>query len=343
MKNNRKNSSCKIILSHYSALTMYRYARIYGAKLLKCDDNKKINARRPSVEETKLLTRFLEKQTGKFYKLEVLLDDVAKRKNSAILTCHSSNFRLNGKYFCKITSNDEVKNATIFHDIILVCPEITLAQMSKTVPAWKTLQWVMEFFGNYVVDINNTRGFIACRPLLNKIDNLNFYKDAEFEKSKICNSKNMSICTKFLQKNSASPAETNLYILLCDPRRLGFFQTLKMDLNKEYVLSETAYSLCGQATITPDLSIKKKKVAIEYDSREFHAKVMQDQKDKRRLMALEHDGWKVFVVVPYQMNNYQAFCQIAHDILKACGQETRIRTKNFYSHSRSVFYALQGR
>lgn len=144
-------------------------------------------------------------------------------------------------------------------------------------------------------------------------------------------------------QNSASPAETNLYILLCGPRKLGFFQIRRLIFNKEIKLSYDAVKISGQNCVTPDLINLNKKIAIEYDSNAFHSNTFQDQKDKRRIMSLTHDGWRVFVVTAYQMNNYNSFYQVALDILKACGQDKRIKSKKFHKYNRKNFYALTRR
>ncbi|MDO5329169.1 MAG: hypothetical protein Q4E88_03615 [Coriobacteriia bacterium] len=335
-----KKSKGKVILSHYSALVMIRYARILGAKLIKCEDEEILhNARCPNVDEVKLLSQFVNKQTGKSYKLDVLLDRVNKKARNSLINCHSCKYRLSAENFYNIVSDDEVLNTTLFNSIVIVSPELAIFQLSRIVPVWRLLQWTIELMGNYAIDINCQFGFTKCKPLITNLKNMKNLT-ISLSNSKLSNNSNLILCIDYAASGSVSPAETNLYILLCGPRKLGFFQIRKLIFNIEIELSDEAIKISGQNSVTPDLLYLNKKVAIEYDSDAFHTNNYQDQKDKRRIMALTHDGWKVFVVTAFQINNYNSFCQLALDILKACGQDKRIRSKKFHKYSRENFYAL---
>lgn len=89
--------------------------------------------------------------------------------------------------------------------------------------------------------------------------------------------------------------------------------------------------------IKPDLCNTKRKLAIEYDSKQYHTEEIQNQKDKQRGTSLMYDGWHIITIVPYQLNNYQAFCNIATLILKKNGQDPRIKSKSFEEKNRKSF------
>ena len=99
--------------------------------------------------------------------------------------------------------------------------------------------------------------------------------------------------------------------------------------------------IAGQDYIIPDISCKKKKVAIEYDSAQFHENTERGQRDKRRRDALVKDGWKVFTIVPQQINNAETFDIIAKQILKSLNQGYRIRIKDFEAKRNSAFTFLR--
>ena len=93
-----------------------------------------------------------------------------------------------------------------------------------------------------------------------------------------------------LENNAASPKETNLYTMLCAPRKFGGYGLTGFKLNESIKLSNEARDILGFPTIRPDLSNTKNKIALEYDSNAFHDNEGQNTKDKLRLDALHNDG-----------------------------------------------------
>lgn len=128
-----------------------------------------------------------------------------------------------------------------------------------------------------------------------------------------------------------------MYLILCGPRNLGYFQVKKLNLNMEITLSKKAKLLCGLSAFRPDMCNQEYKLAIEYDSKRFHENVEQNQKDKMRFSALYHDGWHVISVVPKTLSNYESLSTIAKDIMKYLNQDQRIKSKNFKEKSIQAF------
>ena len=90
--------------------------------------------------------------------------------------------------------------------------------------------------------------------------------------------------------NSASPMESRLYVKLCGPKNMGMYGCKDLKFNCKIDISSEAKKIAGQNFIVPDISNKDKKVAIEYNSSQFHENTIQGQKDQRRRDALVHDG-----------------------------------------------------
>lgn len=146
--------------------------------------------------------------------------------------------------------------------------------------------------------------------------------------------------SEFILDNSFSPLESRLAILLCLKRSLGGFGLEGFVLNQEIALSNEASKICFQKTVTPDLCNMKTKIAIEYDSSMFHDNVAQNQKDKLRMDAMIHDGWRVFTFVKAHTHNYEAFNQLANDILKANNQDIRCSSRRFLARRYELFNHL---
>ena len=94
---------------------------------------------------------------------------------------------------------------------------------------------------------------------------------------------------------SASPMETALALLLTMPVELGGFGIKKPLLNMAIDASVLEDALRGRDSVTPDMLWPEKKVALEYDSSEFHARkgAQQAERDAARSNVLSLMGYRV--------------------------------------------------
>lgn len=94
---------------------------------------------------------------------------------------------------------------------------------------------------------------------------------------------------------SASPMETALALLLTMPVELGGFGIKKPLLNVAIGASVLEDALRGRDSVTPDMLWPEKKVALEYDSSEFHARkgAQQAERDAARSNTLSLMGYRV--------------------------------------------------
>lgn len=94
---------------------------------------------------------------------------------------------------------------------------------------------------------------------------------------------------------SASPMETALALLLTMPVELGGFGIKKPLLNVAIGASVLEDALRGRDSVTPDMLWPEKKVALEYDSSEFHARkgAQQAERDAARSNTLALMGYRV--------------------------------------------------
>lgn len=270
------------------------------------------------------------------FKLDVMLKSSDKKIKNSSINFHYYNKQLPGKYFSKITVNDNYLQDILFNKVYICSPELTYLQLSKNFPQIRLMLLAMELCGNYALDLNSKTGFINKIPQATNISKLKSattkINGLYFGKSEIAQD-----TLKWIGENSASPAESKLFLLLCGPRKLGLFQVRTLLLNYRIDLSNEASAICKFSSIRPDLCNPQVKLAIEYDSKQFHENVEANQNDKSRLVALQHDGWKVISIVPSELRNYSAFSAIAKDILLYSKQDTRIRNKNFKLKSNTVF------
>lgn len=95
--------------------------------------------------------------------------------------------------------------------------------------------------------------------------------------------------------SSASPMETALALMLTMPVELGGFGIKKPLLNAVIDASSLDEGLRGRDSVTPDMLWPEKKVALEYDSSEFHARkgAQQAERDAARSNTLSLMGYRV--------------------------------------------------
>ena len=95
--------------------------------------------------------------------------------------------------------------------------------------------------------------------------------------------------------SSASPMETALALMLTMPVELGGFGIKKPLLNAVIDASSLDEGLRGRDSVTPDMLWPDEKVALEYDSSEFHAQkgASQAERDAARANTLALMGYRV--------------------------------------------------
>lgn len=318
-----------IIISHNSAFNIYRsYRSKNNIKLSTCDIHLTNFCIKQNLKEIK---NFL----NQWMPTDIALKDfMFTEKNSshhtADISFHYFKGKLPNKSLLKIREN-----------IYVVCPELMFCQMASILSIEKLMLLGLEICGNYTVLPNPDSSLSTnIRPLTSteKIQDyvLKFIKYNPGFKG--C--RKVLDVIKFLKNNSASPLESRLYTILCFPRKYGGYGLKNAVLNKEISLSKHASKIVRQKIIKPDICVQKKKIAIEYDSDQFHDNSFQNRKDKLRLDALTYDGWKVFSFVTGQLNNIESLDKMAMMILKANGQSTRNRMKDFYSRRNKLVLSL---
>lgn len=175
-------------------------------------------------------------------------------------------------------------------NVFCVSPELLICQMSRILSYEKLALLVHELCGTYTIS-DGVRFFeVDIKPItsvskISKFVNAYERSNAHF-KGKIA----LKEILNFAKDNSASPMESRTCIKLCGPHRKGFYACEGLELNKKINLSAEARILAGQNFVVPDICSETHKIAIEYDSAQFHENVEQGQRDKRRRDALIYDG-----------------------------------------------------
>ncbi len=116
---------------------------------------------------------------------------------------------------------------------------------------------------------------------------------------------------------SASPMETSLALLLTLPLEFGGFGLPRPQLNVPIDVSISG----GRMTVTPDFLWREQRVALEYDSDEFHVNKGREQagRDALRANALLAVGYRVFRATTQMTRTLEGVAVLAGQLAAALG------------------------
>lgn len=148
----------------------------------------------------------------------------------------------------------------------------------------------LEMCGTYSINTNSNKFVGDLKPITSPNKIIKFIDNYEKLNPRFKGIRKLKDILKFIKGGSASPIESRLFIKLCGSRKEGFYDCRGLTMNEPIRLSYEAAKIAGQAIVIPDILSKKLKVAIEYNSSQFHESNEQGQKDRRRRDALVYDG-----------------------------------------------------
>jgi hypothetical protein len=140
--------------------------------------------------------------------------------------------------------------------------------------------------------------------------------------------KTASQAARYLADGSASVMESLLYMILTLPNLRGGYGLSGATLNQRISVENKQTSLSNKSVFV-DLLWRKSKLAVEYDSYEYHNNANSWKKDAQRSVAIERLGYKVLSINTAQLYNSKALEEAAYIIAGHLGKRVRIRTKRF--------------
>ena len=140
---------------------------------------------------------------------------------------------------------------------------------------------------------------------------------------------------RFLIDGSASPMETILTMLLTLPYKLGGYGFPKPQLNYRIEVSDKVTSTKIKPTSRPafycDLYWPDKKVAVEYDSDEYHSGALRIEKDAIRRNALESVGVRMITVSRRQLTDAAKMREVSEALSRLLSKRLVYAEKEFTS------------
>lgn len=140
-------------------------------------------------------------------------------------------------------------------------------------------------------------------------------------------------CTRRLaphiMENAASPRETALVLHLCLPYRLGGYGFPHPELNAVVKLDERTKRLAGKQYLSPDLFWRQAKIAVEYDSDEWHTASTRIARDAQRRSIFTHLGITEICVTRRQFNDLVALDKVARVLARQLHHRIHPRDNDF--------------
>ena len=118
---------------------------------------------------------------------------------------------------------------------------------------------------------------------------------------------------------AASPMEASLALMLSLPVGLGGLGLPKPQLNVAIDVSSRRGVLTDADQVTPDFLWPEERVALEYDSGEFHAGEPGLGRDAARANTLTAMGYRVFRATPWQVRSLAGIELLGRQLARALG------------------------
>jgi hypothetical protein len=250
--------------------------------------------------------------------LNLLINDRGACRKSALIQSHFSKGPFPYGCFVKIENG-----------LLTSSPELCFVHMANRLSLIDLIQLGYELCGGYTLPAEpsargqayreTTGGFVNCPPLTNVAAIENLLKKL----SGVHGQKRAVRASSYILDNAASPLEAKLTLLLTLPYRLGGYGLPKPRLN--FPIDD------GQVQRRCDLYWPEAKLAVEYDSDQFHVGAERINLDSMRRSALELKGISVVTITRQQIYKMYRLHEVASLLAKRLERRLSPRDPNFTS------------
>jgi len=180
-------------------------------------------------------------------------------------------------------------------------PEFCFLQAASKLPLVKLIELGFELCGRYAKTDSATKSADATRTgkdPYNREQLTNTKKLSAFvgRLEGVAGKKRALQALQYIADGSASPRETVLVMFLTLPYRLGGYGLPMPELNYLIIPAKSGRQYAGKSSFSCDLYWPQVKLAVEYDSDEFHSRDEEKAEDSIRRNVLISMGVKVISV-----------------------------------------------
>ena len=209
-------------------------------------------------------------------------------------------------------------------DVYIASPELCLMQLASKLSEQQVTKLALEMCGSYAIDPYSDDPGMSKRPPLTSSSKLKAYANRMFMPESRARAAHF---LRYVADGSASPRETALFMLLCMPPRFGGYGLATPELNRRIDLTPSEQLMVGVQYFACDLYWPQKRIAVEYDSAQYHTAEERQTRDAIRRNMLQYKGVKVITATRKHVSNASEFDKLAWQIGRAIGKRFRIPEK----------------
>ena len=206
------------------------------------------------------------------------------------------------------------------HGIYVASPRLCLAQLASRLLRPRVARAAFELCGSYREEADGLR---EALPLVSPES----LRTLPASLRRVRGSAALGATAKYVLPGSASPMESALVVLLCFPSEFGGYEFPPPVLNKRIDVGSSIRDVTRSSYFKPDLYWPEARLAVEYDSKQFHSNPDKIAADAARRNALLHMGIEVVTVSADQIMNAARFDEVAKIIGRRIGKRMRYRGK----------------
>ena len=208
--------------------------------------------------------------------------------------------------------------------LYVASPELCLLQLASKLTEPQAVKLAMEMCGSYAIDVHDDEMGFAKRPPLTSAAKLGAYAARLHKPGGGARALHH---LRYVIDDAASPRETALCMLLCMPPRFGGYGIALPELNRRIELTRREQLAVGAHHFDCDLYWPGSKVAVEYDSAQFHTASEKQERDAIRRNMLQYKGVHVITATRAQVNSGAQFDKLANQIARKVGKRLRAPDK----------------
>ena len=312
-----------ILVSHTSAL---EYWNTVGAKFLRDGAS-----RRKATEAARLALDCTDKPRlesgnlrpgGCTLPLSVLVGNACARTSTSAIASRYVGGKLPDNSF-----------ADAGKGFLVSTPEFIFVQMATRIGLAELIRLGFELCGTYAENGKPASGARCMAPLTSSVKLRAFLEGAP----EVYGKKKAARALRYVLDGSASPRETVLAILLSLPYRLGGFGLDGLLLNYRIDTGRRSQSMADRRYCVCDLYWPESKIAVEYDSDQWHTGAARIASDAKRRNTLLAQGIRVVGVTRAQLDDVEELRKVARLLAKMMGRRLRCMSPE----SVAAHYALR--
>ena len=276
-----------------------------------------------SAPDVPRLLRLLESESseGAAASVRAVLRDLVEREVPLDLVVSDVASRSSARQVCCHVWNPPARSGHRFDlgdGLALSAPEACYLQLARTLDEVTLMKIGFELCGLYVLDEGSPVGFRKRKPLTNVralrafADKMGSAKGARRARS----------CLRYVRDNSASPMETCLALLLGLPVARGGYGLGVPELNVKVSAPQSARSKVGFDRYHCDLFWADRRIALEYNSKEFHLEEQAVARDSARMNDLALFDVTAFTATRLQIGSVEETDRLARLIAGCMGRRT---------------------